>query len=153
MQAATYSFLDVKAAITGPGGNVLLSGSANAEEGITVEMVEDKNTMTIGADGSVMHSLHAGKHGTITIHLLKTSPLNALLANMYALQTSSSALHGQNVLSVTNPITGDEATCRSVAFKKLPANVNAKVGGKNDWTFDAGIVDQSLAGLLLGIGG
>lgn len=29
--------------------------------------------MTVGADGEVMHSLHAGKSGTITVTLLKTS--------------------------------------------------------------------------------
>lgn len=32
--------------------------------------------MTVGADGEVMHSLHAGKSGTITVTLLKTSPVN-----------------------------------------------------------------------------
>jgi hypothetical protein len=36
-------------------------------------MTEAKNTMTVGADGEVMHSLHAGKSGTITVTLLKTS--------------------------------------------------------------------------------
>ncbi len=35
-----------------------------------------KNTMTIGADGEVMHSLHADKSGTVTVNLLKTSPTN-----------------------------------------------------------------------------
>jgi hypothetical protein len=58
-------------------------GSANAEEGITVTMTEAKNTMTIGADGEVMHSLHAGKSGTITVTLLKTSPVNKKLSLMY----------------------------------------------------------------------
>lgn len=52
-----YSFADVTASIDGPGGNFALTGGA-AEEGIKVEMAEDKNTMTAGADGEVMHSLH-----------------------------------------------------------------------------------------------
>jgi hypothetical protein len=65
---STYSFLDVSASLAGPTGLVELGyGSANAEEGITVTMTEAKNTMTIGADGEVMHSLHAGKSGTITV--------------------------------------------------------------------------------------
>jgi hypothetical protein len=64
---STYSFLDVSASLAGPTGLVGGYGSANAEEGITVTMTEAKNTMTIGADGEVMHSLHAGKSGTITV--------------------------------------------------------------------------------------
>ena len=69
---STYSFLDFSASIVGPGGAFDLGyGSGNAEEGVTVAMLEAKNTMTIGADGTPMHSLHAGKSGTITVTLLK----------------------------------------------------------------------------------
>lgn len=152
-QNSTYSFLDVQASITGPGGAFSLgSGSGNAEEGITVSMVDDKNTMTIGADGSPMHNLHASKAATISVKLLKTSPVNQKLSQMYALQTTSSGLHGQNVITINNPVIGDTITALAVAFKKLPDNVNGKDGGMMDWTFDAGIVDQSLgSGLLANI--
>jgi hypothetical protein len=61
-------------------------------------MTEAKNTMTIGADGEVMHSLHAGKSGTITVTLLKTSPVNKKLSLMYNAQSQSSALWGNNVI-------------------------------------------------------
>ncbi|MEM0404003.1 DUF3277 family protein [Escherichia coli] len=65
---ATYSFLDVTASLIGPTGVIDLGqGSANSEEGITQTMGGNKNTMTIGADGEVMHSLHADKSGTITV--------------------------------------------------------------------------------------
>jgi hypothetical protein len=37
-------------------------------------MTEAKNTMTIGADGEVMHSLHAGKSGTITVNAAENLP-------------------------------------------------------------------------------
>lgn len=47
--------------------------------------------MTVGADGEVMHSLHAGKSGTITVTLLKTSPVNKKLSLMYNAQSQSSA--------------------------------------------------------------
>ncbi len=149
----TYSFLDVQAALVGPGGSISLgNGAGAAEEGITVEMTEDKNTMTIGADGTPMHSLHAGKGGTVTVRLLKTSPVNNNLSLMYNLQTASGALHGANVLTLSNSL-GDQITCRAVAFKKMPSQTNAKDAGINEWTFDAGIVDTTLAGLLLGLAG
>ncbi len=148
----TYSFLDVQASIVGPGGSFSIgSGAGAAEEGITVEMSEDKNTMVMGADGTPMHSLHGGKGATVTVRLLKTSPVNANLSQMYALQTESSSLHGANVLVIKNNVTGDQITCRACAFKKFPTQTYAKEGGMIEWTFDAGIVDQSLAGLLLSV--
>ncbi len=142
---ATYSFLDVTASFTGTSGVIDLGyGSANAEEGITVAMAEAKNTMTIGADGEVMHSLHAGKNGTITVTLLKTSPVNKKLSLAYNAQSLSSALWGNNVIVVRNSASGDITTARSVAFQKQPDHVNAKSGNTVSWVFDCGKIDQIL---------
>lgn len=142
---ATYSFLDTVASIAGPGGVVdLAAGAAVAEEGITVEMVEDKDAMTTGADGEVMHSLHAGKAARFTVRLLKTSPVNSLLSIMYDLQTASSALHGTNVVLIRNTSRGDAVTGRSVAFAKYPTNTYAKEGGMMEWVFNVGKCDQIL---------
>ncbi len=106
-------------------------------------MNEDKDTMTIGADGTPMHSLHAGKAGTISVSLLKTSSANALLSAMYDLQTVSSSLHGQNVITVMNA-QGDISTGRVAAFKKRPDLKYAKDGGMNVWAFNVGLIDGFL---------
>jgi Protein of unknown function (DUF3277) len=141
----TYSFLDVNAALVGPGGAINLGAGAGAsEEGITIEATEDIDTMTIGADGTAMHSLHANKSGSVTIRLLKTSPTNQLLANLYAFQTASGSNHGQNTISITNSQTQDVITCRSVAFRKAPSLTYAKEAGFNEWTFNAGAIDRVL---------
>lgn len=140
-----YSFLDVQATIAGPGGSFNLgSGSGNAEEGITIEMAEDKNNMAVGADGQVMHSLHAGNAGTVTVRLLKTSPVNAQLMAMYNLQKTSSSLWGNNVISINNKASSDNNGCRAVAFKKAPNMAYAKDGGTVEWAFDAGYIDSIL---------
>jgi hypothetical protein len=146
----TYSFNDVNVSITGPGGSFSIggNGSGNAEEGITIAMTEDKNTMTIGADGTPQHSLHAGKSGHLTVRLLKTSPVNSQLSSLYNTQVVSSALHGQNIVSIRNPITGDSITATNVAFKKLPDVVYAKEAGMQEWAFDCGIIST-----VLGSGG
>lgn len=142
---ATYSFLDVSAAITGPGGAINLGqGAGPAEEGITVDPNNDINSLTVGADGTPMHSLHADKSGTVTVRLLKTSPVNAKLAQMYGFQTAVSSNHGQNTLAIVNNQTGDSITCQAVAFKKAPSLTYAKDGGMNEWTFDAGVIDRIL---------
>lgn len=141
----TYSFIDVSASLTGPTGSIDLGyGSANSEEGITVTMTEAKNTMTVGADGEVMHSLHAGKSGTITVNLLKTSPVNKKLSLMYNAQSQSSATWGNNVIVVRNKASGDIITARSCAFQKQPDHANAKVGNTVSWVFDCGKIDQLL---------
>ncbi|MDU4424895.1 MAG: DUF3277 family protein [Raoultella sp.] len=141
----TYSFIDVSASLTGPTGSIDLGyGSANSEEGITVAMTEAKNTMTVGADGEVMHSLHAGKSGTITVTLLKTSPVNKKLSLMYNAQSQSSATWGNNVIVIRNKVSGDITTARSCAFQKQPDHANAKVGNTVSWVFDACKVDQLL---------
>lgn len=141
----TYSFIDVSASLTGPTGSIDLGyGSANSEEGITVTMTEAKNTMTVGADGEVMHSLHAGKSGTITVTLLKTSPVNKKLSLMYNAQSQSSATWGNNVIVVRNKASGDITTARSCAFQKQPDHANAKVGNPVSWVFDCGKIDQLL---------
>jgi len=141
----TYSFMDVTASMTGPTGIIDLGyGSANSEEGITIAMTEAKNTMTTGADGEVMHSLHAGKSGTVTVTLLKTSPVNKKLSLAYNAQSQSSALWGNNVIVVRNNVSGDITTVRSAAFQKQPDHANAKVGNTVSWVFDGGKIDQLL---------
>lgn len=142
---ATYSFLDVTASLTGPTGVIDLGqGSANSEEGITQTMGGSKNTMTIGADGEVMHSLHADKSGTITVTLLKTSPVNKKLSLAYNAQSLSSATWGNNVIVIRNTASGDISTARSCAFQKQPDFNNAKEGGTVAWVFDCGKIDQLL---------
>lgn len=140
-----YCFLDVQAAIEGPGGAFQLgSGSGNAEEGITIEPGGDKNVMTVGADGTVMHSLRADASGTVTVTLLRTSPVNQKLQNMYNYQTTSGRYHGRNTILVRNPVTGDMTTCSQVAFAKAVSNPYAVEGGTIAWTFHAGKISTIL---------
>lgn len=134
----TYSFTDVHASISGPFGSFSLgSGVGNAEEGISIDMVEDKNTMTIGADGSGMHSLHANKSAKITIRLLKTSPANKQLNQLYVQQSQSAAFWGQNLITVSDIARGDQITLRDAAFTKHAPTNYAKDGGISEWVFDA----------------
>ena len=135
---STYSFKDVVAAINGPGGSInLAAGAGVAEEGITIEAVNDMNTMTIGADGTGMHSLSADESRNVTVRLLKTSPVNALLQNMYNLQRLSSVTHGKNTITIRDVARGDQVVLQKVAFKRVPTLTFAKEGGFNEWTFDA----------------
>lgn len=148
MASYAYSFLDIVAAIKGPNGSFSLgNGAGVAEEGISFTMVDAKNTMVIGADGQSMHSLHAGKGGTVTVRLLKTSPVNALLQDMYSADSASAANWGQNTLLVRDPSRGDVASGKSCAFQKFPDMSYAKDGNTVEWVWDSGEID-----ILLGTG-
>jgi hypothetical protein len=144
---ATYSFQDVNASIVGVGGAFnLASGAGAAEEGITITAVADKNTMTIGADGTPMHSLSASTASTVTINLLKTSPVNALLMTMYNMQSSSAFLWGDNVITISILQTGEVINLTQCAFKKVPNIEYAKVAKTVQWTFDCGKTSMMLGG-------
>lgn len=144
---SSYSFLNVQAAIAGPGGAFPIgSQSGVAEEGITLDNIEEKDLLTIGASGELMHSLRANDAAKLTLRLLKTSPVNAQLANMYNFQKSSSAFWGQNVITVNDTIRGDVEQLTVAAFLKPPANTYSKDGAMMEWEF-VGRRD-----MLLGIG-
>lgn len=141
---AAYSFLNVMAAISGPGGAFNLgSGAGAAEEGITFAMAEEKDLATVGADGTLMHTLRATNVGKATIRLLKTSPVNALLSSMYNFQKGNPALWGTSVLTVNDVARGDVASMAQAAFMKQPDMTWDKDGKVVEWEF-IGIVDEQL---------
>lgn len=140
-----YSFLDVAATLVGPGGFISLgSGSASAEEGITLAPTTDIGTMTIGADGEGVHSLHADKSGVITVRLLKNSPTNQLLSAMLAFQRSSGAAYGQNTIECRDTQRGDVWVCTQVGFKKVPDVKYAKDADVIAWEFNAIRMEMTL---------
>lgn len=148
MPSNTYSFKDVKAAISGPGGAFSIGdGAGAAEEGITIDPSAEINMMQIGADGSGQHSLSADRSGRVTVRLLKTSPVNALLSALVAFQRSGAAQHGQNTITITDLNRGDVITCQQCAFGKIPTLTYAKEAGINEWEFHAIRIDPTLGGL------
>jgi Protein of unknown function (DUF3277) len=144
MAMKAYSFLDTQVSFTGPSGSFSLgAGSGSAEEGITVAMAGDKDTTTPGADGQVMHSLHASDVGTISIRFLKTSEDNALLQAAYTGDKQGSATWGQNIIQISNMNSGDVITGQELAFVKFPDLTYATEGGMVEWQL-RGIIDQNL---------
>ncbi len=141
----SYSFQNVVAAIAGPGLALSLgAGAGNSEEGIDIDASEDKNVMTIGADGQVMHTLIVSDGGLVTMRFLKTSPINGFLQIAYNLQKSSSSLWGQNLITVADKSRNELNTAEACAFKKKPKVVYGKTGEMLEWTFDVGTVNSLL---------
>lgn len=141
----TYSFLDVNCAMIGPGLALDLSAGAGlAQEGISFAFSADTNTTTIGADGLGMQTLKADKSGTISVRVLKSSPLNQSLSLAYAFQRTSSAAHGQNTITLVDRNKGDNVTAQNVAFQRAP---NLDFGAEAqivEWLFSAVSIDFAL---------
>lgn len=149
MAGKTYSFLDVVAALTGPGGVADLgAGAAVADEGITVSATGNINEMVTGADGAVIHSLYADRSGKVVVTLLKNSPMNAVLMALYNFQTASAGTHGQNTIVISHKVTGDTISCQQVAFAKAPDLSYGKSTTPVSWEFDVGIIDRALGGIV-----
>ena len=139
---ATYSFQDVKMTLAGAGGVIELgAGSGNAEEGITVEMSEDQDVLTVGADGEFQHSLRPGKAGTVTVRLLYTSPKNALLQTLFLVQRASSTMWGTNVITIRNKGNEELVGARGAAFTRQPSVTYSKDGTFKEWVFNCGKID------------
>jgi hypothetical protein len=150
IEPLAYSFTDVHATIVGPGGTAILGNDAGpAEEGISIEATEENDTMMIGGDGSVAHSQHASKAGKITVRLLKNSPMNAVLRQMYNFQKRSSVFHGKNTLVITNLANAQIYSCTGVAFARMPPDAFAKTANVIDWEFNASRIEPDSGFLSL----
>lgn len=144
-----YSLVDVQATLDGPGGSIQLgAGAAVAKEGLSFDWADAKNNMLMGADGEGVHSLRASKASHFTLRYLLTSPVNAQLQQMYNTQIQSSALWGQNVLTIANPVTGDNVTGTQVAFQKGTGRTWAEDANFSEWVFDAIKTDVILGASL-----
>jgi hypothetical protein len=148
--AWVYSFPDVKCTLvlTGIGTIYLGAGSGYTDGGLSITMVEDKSTMTTGADGQVMHSLHAGRAGIVAIRLLKTATVNGTLSDAYYLTTASGKAHGNGTFRIKDISKeagdGDDIGCYDVAFAKFADLTYAKEGGEMVWTFHCGRIHHIL---------
>jgi len=135
---SSYSFKDITAAIAGPGVYANLgSGAAAAEEGITIAPIDDKNIMTVGANGDGIHSLRADDSALVTVRLLKSSAANAILMAAYQFQKLSSLAWGKNTITLRDIARGDFLTLQQVAFAKLPDLEYGTEAQPIEWTFHA----------------
>lgn len=146
-QLVSYSFINVNATLSGPGAQISLGyGAAVAKEGITAEMIEDKDSIQVGADGAIMHSLRGGNAGRVSVRLLKTAPANAALSIAYNFQRTNAAFWGQNVIMISDVQRGDVVTATNLAFTKFPTVTWSEDGQMLDWVFSGNVLE------ILGLG-
>ena len=143
---ATYSFVNVQATFSGPDGTYDIgSGTGVAEEGITIQMIEDKTKLDIGADGSPMHSLRASNACRVTLRYLKTSPVNHQLSASYNFQKSYAGNWGQNIIKISDTYRGDIVAVTDAAFAKQPDVSYTKDAAMMVWEF-IGVCPAELLG-------
>jgi hypothetical protein len=141
---SVYSLKNYKATFSGPGVSpfAIGDGAGVAKEGIAFSMIEDKNTITTGGTGDIMHSLNASDSGNVTLRFLKISPVNALLNAAYNFQKTNPGSWGQNTIRGADTQRGDVQTCVELAFKKQPDLTYAVEGGTVEWVFEGRIFEK-----------
>jgi hypothetical protein len=149
----TYAFADVHAVFSGPFGVILLGDGSGADDGgISTEAIDEQNRMSIGADGSGFHTLISSRAAKLMIRLLKTSPQNAALQQMFNAQRQASIYWGKNSFSLANPMTGDSMKATGVAFGRQPGNAWAKDPNVIEWDLYAIRATQTMGGAITSIG-
>lgn len=93
-----------------------------------------------------MNSLHASRAGTATFRLLKTSPMNKALMEVYNYQRRQSAYWGRNHITIFDVSRDDQYTLDGCAFVRFPTNAYAKVGNTIEWEFHVSVCDPRLGG-------
>lgn len=143
----SYSFRDITATFKSEEGTFSIGmGAGVAEEGISFEKVEDRNTMMLGIYGDAIHFLHASDAGIVRLRLLKTSPTNGLLMRVYKQQFFKGPQWGKNLISLQDKARGDKVTASEVAFAGEPNLAYGKVGAVNEWVFHAAHIEDTLDG-------
>ncbi len=102
--------------------------------------------MQTGAGGDIMHSLNASDSGRITIRLLKTSPTNALMSQLYNFQKNNPSAWGQNQFRGADIVRGDVVTGTELALSRHTPLSYAKDANINEWIL------QGKVFVLLGTG-
>jgi hypothetical protein len=128
--------MNVAGSIAGPGGVVSIGyPNGNAKEGLHVEYLEAKDAMVVGADGAIMHSLRSGNAARVTVNLLKTSPTNALLSNLYNFQRTQASFWGLNTIAISDVQRGDVGAGSQMAFERHTGVVWAEDANIMQWSF------------------
>lgn len=146
---SSYSFRDVVCRMVTPGGTIGLGMSEGttvgvAEEGITFERAEDRNTIMVGINGEALNLVHAADHGTVRIRLLKTSLANGRLMDAYKAQKKAGSDWSRNNISLRDMTRGDKVVATEVAFAGEPSLTFGKVGTISEWLFHAGHIEETL---------
>lgn len=151
-----YSFADVTLAITSPFLTTTLSNPGFSQEGIKVRMDGPKNSKRVGAGGAVMHSLIVSNASKVSLSLFKTGIGNSFLVSAYNQQRLSAAYWGRGVITINNPVSGDNITAQAAAFEKLPdITYDTEGNAVMEWVFDCGdtnivLGDNNIAAIFSG---
>ena len=135
-QLVAYAFANIAGTVAGPGGVVSIGyPNGNAKEGLHVEYLEAKDAMVVGSDGSVMHSLRSGNAARVSVYLLKTSPINALLSNLYNFQRTQASYWGINTIAISDVQRGDVGAGSQMAFERHTGVAWAEDANIMQWNF------------------
>lgn len=126
-----YSFANTVMLING----VEVTGWAEGDDVIQVKRLSDSASHKIGADGKMVVSLSTNKSGEFTFKLMQTSPTNAYLCGLMALQENADG----NLFIPINCLFQDtlrqDLATGTVGYLKRPADMSRGAQAQTqEWT-------------------
>lgn len=126
-------------------GAVLIDSGFADGEYVNVELVEDEQTATVGADGSVTVTNKASRLVTITLTLMQTAPANAAISAVLEAARVAGLARAEAPFLMTDKGGTTVFACSKAWVQKRPPIVNAKEAGNRVWIFQ-GIADAYFVG-------
>lgn len=124
-----YSFQDTIMVVNG----VEITGWADGDDVIDIERRSDSITDKIGADGGMMISVGTDKSGSVKFKLMQTSPSNAYLTGLIALQEASGSTFVPCFLLFRDTYRQDLATGTQGYIKKPAKMTRGAQGNTQEW--------------------
>lgn len=136
-----WSFMDCTAVLSHASvGQTDFVGAGTGS--IVVTRAQDAAVHDVGADGEVVTSKMAGKHGSLTITVLQTCEANDFLTKLANyLEVSPSSEFVQSVFNIKNNVTGETVSATGVTIQKMAdTNMQAQQQSKS-WGLLAESID------------
>jgi hypothetical protein len=134
---STYSFSDLAGVISHPtAGSFVFTGQGAGE--VHVNMVTERSTHDVAADGSIMVSKISGNNGSITINVQQTSDLHLwLLRSFNLLWFSDANMWAVMGIKLRNVRTGTSHLATGVSFQRIPDLPYQAQGQRVSWVLMA----------------
>lgn len=126
-------------------GGVIVDGWSDGDA-IKAERAEDNYMTKVGIDGSVGRARNANKMGTFTFTLKSTSPANAALSALCAVDDLINDGLVAFPIAIVDGSGKDLAGATQCWIQKVPPLVKGKEVGDNEWIFAAADMKIFLGG-------
>jgi hypothetical protein len=114
---------------------------------VEVEYSTDAFTLSVGTQGDYLRVMSCDHSGTITVHLMQSSPINDALSTFANLDRATGLIVGPLTITDLNGTT--TVLSPQTWIKKMPKVEFGKEVTVRDWVFESGNIIENVGGEIL----